>query len=261
MSSSQPTLFFSDDAASTAQFVLKDTLCVLGRGASASIRINDPMASWMHAMIWLEGGQVWVMDLHSTNGTRVNGKPVSNKVKLEEDALIQIGNTPIQLSMSGNHGASPRQDTLDTHCDQPGQPYTMTVWYGQDVPDQAMFIARDGSARTTLSAERRVSLVFVLATKLAADRRAGRPPEEQGWCMDDDVGIGVWGRNWWNQRPGRLNVLIHRVRRSLESDGINPDCLQKMSGRLRLWVQDIDIAEPTVQPGFEPLALGKTSGL
>jgi hypothetical protein len=32
----------------------------------------------------------------------------------------------------------------------------------------------------------------------------------------------------------------------LEASQINPDCLQKTGGRLRLWIQRVDLAEPTI---------------
>lgn len=212
-------------------------------------------------MIWREGGQVWVMDLHSTNGTRVDGARIATRIALRKDACIQIGDTAIQLRVTSPRGAGTGQENRVTQHDQPGNPYNATVWYGHDVPDQATFTAVDGSARTTLTAERRVALVYVLASKLRADRLAGRPQEEQGWCTDDDVGIGVWGRQWWNQRPGRLNVLVHRVRRVLESHQINPDCLQKTGGRLRLWIQRVDLAEPTIShPSLDESLVNGTAG-
>lgn len=244
------TLFFPPGTASVEEFSLNEALCVIGRGAHASVRLNDPMTSWMHTMIWQEGGQIWIMDLHSTNGTYVDSVKVESRLSVRRDAAIQIGDTVIRLHVAN---AEPlyRSPAHTTELERPGLPLSVTVWYGQDVPDQAMFVSNDGLARTTLSAERRVALVYVLASKLIADRQAGRPHEEQGWCTDDDVGVGVWGRNWWNQRAGRLNVLIHRVRRALETDNIDPECLEKTNGRLRLWVQNIDIAEPTVNADDE----------
>jgi pSer/pThr/pTyr-binding forkhead associated (FHA) protein len=46
---------------------------VLGREASASIRIDDDMVSRHHARIAVEGRQATIEDLGSKNGTLVDG--------------------------------------------------------------------------------------------------------------------------------------------------------------------------------------------
>jgi hypothetical protein len=240
-----PPLYFPTRVASSARVILEQQVCIIGRGGHATVTLDDPMVSWMHAMVWQEDGQVWLMDLHATDGTFVDRVRVEGSISLRRDAVIQIGDSSIRLQLFGSgDSAGDRSDSSENEL--PGMPYTVTVWYGQDVPDQVMFLMPDGSNKISLAAERRVALIYVLASKLSADRRAGRLPDEQGWCIDDDVGIGVWGRHWWGQRPGRLNVLVHRVRRALEASGIDPECLEKTNGRLRLWVWRVDIATPTV---------------
>jgi hypothetical protein len=49
---------------------------VLGRVAPADVVIPDDSLSRAHAQFEIEDLQVWVEDLGSTNGTRVNGEPV-----------------------------------------------------------------------------------------------------------------------------------------------------------------------------------------
>ena len=50
---------------------------VIGRGADADIRVVDTGVSRRHAEFRLTSGGVQVVDLGSTNGTRVNGSPVA----------------------------------------------------------------------------------------------------------------------------------------------------------------------------------------
>jgi hypothetical protein len=65
----------------------------LGRGADANIAVSDINASRMHAQLQSQGDGSWVItDLDSTNGTKVNGKRVSNQV-LHEGDRITIGLT------------------------------------------------------------------------------------------------------------------------------------------------------------------------
>ena len=50
---------------------------VLGRGAEADVVVDDSGVSRRHAEIHIEGDRVRVIDLGSTNGTRVNGTTVT----------------------------------------------------------------------------------------------------------------------------------------------------------------------------------------
>lgn len=71
---------------------------VIGRDG-ADIVINDEKVSRKHAEIGLYGPGAYVLrDLASTNGTWVNGRPVSEKVKLANGNLIRVGDTRIRFS-------------------------------------------------------------------------------------------------------------------------------------------------------------------
>jgi len=47
---------------------------VIGRGRTADLVLSDPTISRAHAALGYEGGDFFVQDLGSTNGTRVNGE-------------------------------------------------------------------------------------------------------------------------------------------------------------------------------------------
>ena len=61
-----------------------------GRGRSCAIRLLDQNVSREHAMVWQKDGRLYVRDLHSTNGTRVNGKLVREQIIVPGD-VIQVG--------------------------------------------------------------------------------------------------------------------------------------------------------------------------
>ena len=63
---------------------------VLGRSRDADFRLNDPNVSRKHAVIYWENGRVFVKDLGSTNGTLLNGRPVTSS-SLEDGDIITIG--------------------------------------------------------------------------------------------------------------------------------------------------------------------------
>lgn len=69
---------------------------LIGRGAEADLRLNDPGVSRRHALISVTGDPahpvITIEDLGSTNGIHVNGSRVT-KTRVGEGARIEIGNT------------------------------------------------------------------------------------------------------------------------------------------------------------------------
>lgn len=65
--------------------------CVLGR-KDADLIINDPMVSKRHAALQIINGRLQLIDLHSTNGTTLNGDPVSQR-ELQQGDRIGLGQT------------------------------------------------------------------------------------------------------------------------------------------------------------------------
>lgn len=68
----------------------------IGRLEECEIQINDTNASRRHAELRREGGTVVIIDLSSTNGTRVNNAPISQHRLLNGD-LITIGSTTLRF--------------------------------------------------------------------------------------------------------------------------------------------------------------------
>jgi len=82
----QPRLVADDTAHPLTRAVTR-----LGRGTDVDIRIDDPGISRQHAEILL-GRDVVIRDLHSTNGTYVDGVQVGEKV-LHDGEIVQLGGT------------------------------------------------------------------------------------------------------------------------------------------------------------------------
>lgn len=64
---------------------------VLGRGEPCELRFDDPCVSYVHAQIERANGRFYVRDMNSTNGTFVNGVPVTVPRELSDGDRIQIG--------------------------------------------------------------------------------------------------------------------------------------------------------------------------
>ena len=71
----------------------------IGRLPECTIVLSDPNVSRRHAEIRRHGSDVVVADLQSTNGTRVNGVPVRERV-LEDGDEITVGTTAIRFETS-----------------------------------------------------------------------------------------------------------------------------------------------------------------
>jgi hypothetical protein len=67
---------------------------VIGRGSDADITISDTGTSRQHVEILWDGQHGQVRDLGSTNGSKLNGNPVT-KAPLQPDSTIEIGRTRI----------------------------------------------------------------------------------------------------------------------------------------------------------------------
>ncbi len=71
----------------------------LGRGASNTIVVPDTFASAEHALISWRGGQWWLEDLGSRNGTRLNEEPVTAPVVLGAGDVIGIGQVRFKVEI------------------------------------------------------------------------------------------------------------------------------------------------------------------
>ncbi len=72
---------------------------VLGRMPECSVVLSDPNVSRRHAEIRRKGSDAVVVDLGSTNGTKVNGVPVRERV-LDDGDEVMVGTTTVRFESS-----------------------------------------------------------------------------------------------------------------------------------------------------------------
>lgn len=70
--------------------VLDREVIVLGRAEDSDIVVNDPRASRRHAEVRKEGPYYYLVDLRSTNGTKVNESPVDEPYILRHGDIVRI---------------------------------------------------------------------------------------------------------------------------------------------------------------------------
>ncbi len=81
------------------RFALTDTIITIGRHPDSNLVLADPNVSRNHAEIRPQGDRYVVVDLGSTNGTRVNGVRVDNQ-PLEDGDEVTFGNTRMRFEAS-----------------------------------------------------------------------------------------------------------------------------------------------------------------
>jgi hypothetical protein len=87
---------------------------VIGRGSEADITLDDSGTSRKHLEILWDGERAQITDLGSTNGTRLNGEPVTRAV-LPPDSVIELGRTRMQFRVLAQRG-----DVADPRTRRPG---------------------------------------------------------------------------------------------------------------------------------------------
>ena len=77
---------------------LADGNYIIGRGEGCHIRFDFPDVSERHAILSVRGDKVAIEDLHSSNGTYVNGDPLEGRFMLDGGHIVQIGSIMLRVS-------------------------------------------------------------------------------------------------------------------------------------------------------------------
>ena len=64
---------------------------VVGRSTQADVRLEAAEVSRRHALLWREAGGIWVADLGSSNGTRLNGEALPEVKEVVDGDLLSFG--------------------------------------------------------------------------------------------------------------------------------------------------------------------------
>ena len=92
-------LVISLNGMNVRDFLLQAERITVGRNSSNDIVLNEPVVSGEHAAIQLQP-QASITDLNSTNGTRVNGSPIT-KSALHHNDVIKIGSHELRFVDEG----------------------------------------------------------------------------------------------------------------------------------------------------------------
>ena len=101
----------------------------IGRDPDNTVRLEDRNVSRRHLRITREAKQVWIEDLSSANGTRVNGELVKGRTCVYRNDVIQVGDFTLEIDgeslKARNDDTTERTiapDLEDTRVDIRGSP-------------------------------------------------------------------------------------------------------------------------------------------
>ncbi len=69
----------------------------LGRGSRNTVTVVDPFASMEHASVYRSGGQYWLADKGSRNGTFLNEVRINRPTVLADGDMIKIGGLTLKF--------------------------------------------------------------------------------------------------------------------------------------------------------------------
>jgi pSer/pThr/pTyr-binding forkhead associated (FHA) protein len=85
---------------SAADAVIDRFPFVIGRHLDCDHRLNHECVSRRHCCFLLQGEEVWIQDLESTNGTYLNGKRIEVPQVLRQGDLITLHSFSFQVSFA-----------------------------------------------------------------------------------------------------------------------------------------------------------------
>jgi len=98
---------------------LSDGVWLIGRSEMCRIRFDFPDVSERHALLTVRDDKAFLEDLHSSNGTYVNGELIDSPVELRGDMIVQVG--PGMLRVSGEEAVEPEPEPAAESAGQGGQ--------------------------------------------------------------------------------------------------------------------------------------------
>ncbi|MCB9684579.1 MAG: FHA domain-containing protein [Alphaproteobacteria bacterium] len=130
----------------------------------------------------------------------------------------------------------PRAPTIQPQRDR--FPYRLSATLDGPTGPLAELENLDDGRKARVEAETRAILLFLLGRKVDEDRKSGKPRDEIGWCADDDIIVGVWGRGGLADGANRLKVLVHRLRAEVGKAGFDPWLIERRKRFIRIRIRE-----------------------
>ena len=112
---------------------LTDGTYMIGRNPSCQIRFDFPDVSERHAVLTVRDGRAVVEDLHSANGTYVNGEPIDGAVVLDSGMVVQVGESMLRVCDENDWAVKAAEDAAQ---DEPAAGETEPVAQDAEEDDE-----------------------------------------------------------------------------------------------------------------------------
>lgn len=153
----------SESGESVSHDLIEDSYTV-GRAPENSIRLDDVSVSGRHAEIMVAGESCYLRDLGSTNGTVVNGKPVT-EAQLRAGDRVRFGKVEACYECENVAAAQPLPELAEVEA-RPAESSARPVDFANASPFQARTAKRD-PARTAVYAAAGLALLAFLVSMVA----------------------------------------------------------------------------------------------
>jgi hypothetical protein len=223
-------------------FVLSAAPCRVGRHPSNEILLAVPEISAHHALIVWEGDCLIISDLHSQNGTQLNGEVVTKGAVVANGDIVTLpGGVSLHFSLNerllGSNTPFPKTDLA-------AEPFVLpciqVALQGGPGPIAVLY-SESQDLRVELRATNRAVMLFLLAQQRKSDLEKGMPTEQAGWMNDEVLRGEIWGITRKTMGTNNLQVLLFRTRQQLEKAGMNGWIVEKRARHTRLNLKSIEI--------------------
>ena len=162
------------------------------------------------------------------------------------EAWFYEGDDMKELAVGETFQLSGMKFRIDEMASDPGNtmaeaavPWPYKVFATLDAEGGPRAVVEDTHAgrKHELVGTNRAVLLYLLARRWSRDARLDIDADEVGWCSDEDLARGIWGRDGAG-RP--IKVLLCRLRGELRESGFDPWFFEKRRGALRIRVMDAE---------------------
>lgn len=140
-----------------------------------------------------------------------------------------------KLRLIPNEGAVP-----PTQVEGEGTAYDLHASLNGATGPVATLVDAQTGLSYTIDTDNRAVLLYLLGRQLQSDRAVGTAEAEAGWCGDEAVSQGIWGR-LSDVDTNNLHVLVYRLRKEIERAGFDPWFIEKRRRAIRARLQDVRI--------------------
>jgi hypothetical protein len=159
-------LLVSTDGLEPEEHLIKDSV-VIGRDENAGVRVDSPLVSRRHAVVFFDNGTWWLKDLESTNGTFVQGSRIT-ELALTETIAFNLGrNGPEIIATSKSRFTEGLP--LDRDVDSDYADYYLTQFsHDEGVGERTLFIRRTFQDLQRKHRRRNTAIALVASVLIAA---------------------------------------------------------------------------------------------